>query len=172
MADESDNSALSANALTDAQEKILAVLPIPSAILSIIGSSIIIYIAIRSREKRTWTPYTRLLIGMSICDIIFSVTISMATFLRPQETSTRVWAFGNDASCSAIAFLNQFSFSSLFYNGMLSFYFLLAARFRKKNSEISRFIEPCMHFVSIGYPLVAAVVGAGMGIYGRFCSVF
>jgi hypothetical protein len=103
-----------------AQEQALAILPIPSAILSILGSSIIIYIAVSSRKQRKWTPYTRLLFVMSVFDIISSAILSVATFLRPRETSPRLWSFGNDATCSAVGFLNQFSVTSICYNGMLS----------------------------------------------------
>eukprot|EP00980_Cylindrotheca_fusiformis_P011756 scaffold2799_cov117-Cylindrotheca_fusiformis.AAC.3 len=126
--------------------------------------------ALRSRERRQWTPYTRLLVAMSVSGIFFSLTISIAAFLRPQETSSRVWAFGNDATCSGIAFLNQLSFSAVLYNGMLSVYFLLTARFGYKNSRISKIIEPIMHIISIGFPLLSATTGVVLGIYGETSS--
>lgn len=153
--------------LSEVQEMILAILPIPSALLSIIGSSVIIYVAIETRKQQSWTPYTRLLLAMSISDILFSVTIAVAAFLRPQETSKRIWAFGTDASCSAIGFLNQMSTSAILYNGMLSLYFLLTARFGFKNAYIAKRIEPWMHCFAILYPLITATVGAVEGAYGE-----
>jgi ABC-type Fe3+-siderophore transport system permease subunit len=154
----------SSEGLSDAQEKVLAILPIPSAILSILGSATILYMSLKTRKERKWTPYTRLLIGMSVSDIISSVTLGVAAFLRPRENQ-RVWMFGNDATCSAIGFLTQFSYSGLFYNAMLSFYFLLSARFHLTNEYIARKFEPFMHFLSLMFPLVTAIVGAGMGVY-------
>eukprot|EP00980_Cylindrotheca_fusiformis_P017213 scaffold5297_cov104-Cylindrotheca_fusiformis.AAC.6 len=153
--------------LSDGQEKVLAILPIPSAALSIMGSCIIISMALRRKNRRRWTPYTRLLIAMSMCDIVASATISIATFLRPRDTSSRVWAFGTDATCSAVGFMNQISFSAVLYNGMLSLYFLLTARFGFKNAQMARCIEPLMHIVSIGFPLVTAVTGSIIGVYGE-----
>lgn len=150
--------------LSDTQEKVLAILPIPSAILSIFGSSVILYIALKSRERRKWTPYTRLLIGLSICDIIASITIAISTFLRPSE-SPRAWSYGNDATCSAIGFLTQVSSSAACYNVMLSFYFLMTARFGLKNAYIAKRIEPLMHSISIGYFLGTAIIGAILGVY-------
>eukprot|EP00980_Cylindrotheca_fusiformis_P020398 scaffold7423_cov122-Cylindrotheca_fusiformis.AAC.2 len=150
--------------LSDEQDMVLAILPIPSATLSILGSSTILYMAHRSRQRRKWTPYTRLLIGLSIYDIIASVSISIATFLRP-ASSARAWTFGNDATCSASAFITQLSHSTGGYNAMLSFYFLLTARLGFKNSYIARRFEPIMHFVSIGYFLGTAIVGAALGVY-------
>eukprot|EP00980_Cylindrotheca_fusiformis_P027761 scaffold22558_cov116-Cylindrotheca_fusiformis.AAC.10 len=150
--------------LSDEQDKVLAILPIPSATLSIIGSSTILYMSLKSRTRRKWTPYTRLLIGLSIYDIFSSVSISIATFLRP-VSSARAWTFGNDATCTASAFFTQFSHSAEGYNAMLSFYFLLTARLGLKNSCIARWFEPMMHFVSIGFYLGTAIVGAVLGVY-------
>eukprot|EP00980_Cylindrotheca_fusiformis_P010750 scaffold2429_cov106-Cylindrotheca_fusiformis.AAC.1 len=108
------------NSLSAVQKNALAILPIPSALLSVLGSSIIIYMALVSRKEKRWTPYNRLLVAMSICDIVSSITLGMAAFFYPKETSNKAWAFGNDASCSAIGFLNQVSFSGMLYNAMLS----------------------------------------------------
>ncbi|KAL3936992.1 MAG: hypothetical protein SGBAC_007807 [Bacillariaceae sp.] len=155
--------------LSDVQEMVLALVPIPSAALSIFGSTCIIYMSLKSRNERLWTPYTRLLMGMSICDIISSMTLAVAAFMRPQE-SGRVWTFGSEATCSAVGLLTQFSYSGLFYNAMLSLYFLLSTRFRLKNDVITRRFEPIMHFLSLGFPIVTGVVGAVMGVYSTTTS--
>lgn len=164
MVNQDENDLSSPERLSDAQEKVLATLPIPSAILSIIGSAVIIFIALKSRGRQKWTTYTRLLIALSICDIFSSVNISISNFLRPSE-SPRAWAYGNDATCTATGFLTQVSYSAASYTAMLSFYFLLTARFGLKNTEISRRFEPLMHFISIGYFLGTAIVGAILGVY-------
>lgn len=153
--------------LSDQQEMLLAILPIPSATFSILGSSIIIYMAIQSRKEKPWTPYNRLLLVMSVCDIISSATLGAASFLYPKETSSRIWAMGNGASCSAIGFLNQFSYSGVLYNSMLSFYFLLTARFGFRNLRIAQRIEPMMHTLSLGYPTITAIIGLLLNTYGE-----
>jgi hypothetical protein len=71
--------------LSDIQDKVLALLPIPSAILSIFGSSIIIYVALKTREQKKWTPYTRLLMGLSVCDIIASISQDFCAQVIVQE---------------------------------------------------------------------------------------
>ncbi|CAJ1939085.1 unnamed protein product [Cylindrotheca closterium] len=164
--------------LSDAQDKLLAVLPIPSSVLSIIGSSVIIYMLLhnhrgrgRGFQQRRWTPYTRLLLGMSICDIISSISIAAAGFLRPRG-SLRAWAFGNDATCTAAGFLIQFSWSGMLYYNMLFFYFLFTTRFGLSNSFIGKRIEPFMHLISVGYPFVTGVVGAVWGVYAETSASF
>ena len=82
--------------LSDSQEKLLAILPIPSAILSIFGSVVILFMAFKSRRKTHWTTYHALLTGISLTEIIFSITLAAGNFLYPRETSNRIWAFGNE----------------------------------------------------------------------------
>ncbi|CAJ1970412.1 unnamed protein product [Cylindrotheca closterium] len=148
------------------REKILAILPIPSSILSIIGSSVILYMAFSTRKERKWTTYTRLLVGLSMCDIVSSISLGLAAFMRRPE-SERVWAMGNDATCAAAGTLIQFSYSGLFYNAFLSWYFVLTVRFGVKHDVIARKFEPIMHFISVGYPLVTAILGAILGVYAE-----
>jgi len=153
--------------LTDLQQQLLVFLPIPSALLSLAGSYLIIFMAMRSHQRKKYTPYSRLLVVMSLYDIQSSITYAMAPFLRPYETSTRLYAHGDETTCTTVAFLNQLSMSALFYNGMLSFYFLLATRFRYTNEQLSRVVEPLMHVTAIGYPLVTAIAGLVFGWYGE-----
>jgi hypothetical protein len=163
------------SSLSEAQEKVISLLPVFSGFLSVLGSLTIIYMVSRrcrigssnnrQRKLRWTTPYTRLLFGMSCCDIVSSITLMVMPFLLPSESSQRVWAFGNDATCSVIGFFQQFSLSAFLYNGCLSFYFVLTARYRWKNHQLARIIEPWMHIFSIGFPLATATAGSIMGIY-------
>mmetsp|Transcript_117519 Transcript_117519/g.175521 ORF Transcript_117519/g.175521 Transcript_117519/m.175521 type:complete len:941 (-) Transcript_117519:48-2870(-) len=164
------------SSLSDRQEKIISILPIPSAILSVFGSVTIICMAYQTRRANAWSTYTRLLVAMSLNDILFSTSFSLNAFLLPAETSQRVWAFGTDATCSATGFFLQFSSSGILYNGMLSFYFLLTARFGVSKPTMARYIEPIMHFISVGYPFATALSGLILGVYhetelGQSCWV-
>ncbi|CAJ1931668.1 unnamed protein product [Cylindrotheca closterium] len=156
----------SSQRLSDVQERFLALLPIPASILSITGSSIIIYIALNSRTRKKLSPYTRLLIGLSISDIVASINVAFASFLRPTESPRATsFAIGNATTCSVSGFMTTVAFSSALYSCMLSYYFLLTVRFRLKNSFIARRIEPLMHCISLGYPLISAIIGAYYDAY-------
>lgn len=154
------------------QAKVLAILPIPSAILSVIGSSLIIYMALKSRQRGRWTPYTRLLFGLSVCEIIYSITAALAQYMRQKEACVILWSIGNEASCTAIGFFNQFSISTRLYYGMISFYYLLSARFGISNATIAGKQEIAMHTVALGFPLITAITGAAMGVFGESVSNF
>ncbi|CAJ1930971.1 unnamed protein product [Cylindrotheca closterium] len=152
---------------SDLQEQLLAYSPIPSAILSVFGSSVIIYMIFKAKQQRKLTPYLRLLLAMSVYDILYSLVWCVAAFLRPQETSPRTLSFGNKTTCNVLGFVNELSHGTIIYQGMLGVYFLLTARYGLSNSCIARRIEPWMHIISIGYPLVFAIAEALLNGYGE-----
>lgn len=155
------------NQLSDAQEKILAILPIPSAFLSVCGGLLVVTTALRSRKDRPWTPYQGLQTSLGICNILASLTMASGAFLYPSGTSNQVWAFGNSTSCTASGFFGQLGTSALVYNGMLSFFFLLRLRFEHNVTAITQKFEPLMHIVAVGYPLVTAFLGLFFDAYGE-----
>lgn len=154
-----DNADFEYRELSDSQQKLLALLPIPSAILSVIGSIVIITMAFKSARQGPWTPYHGLLTAMSFCNIISAITVANGSFLFPSDTSNKVWALGNEASCTATGFLTQLSSSAIFYNSMLAFYFLALTRFGLSNEEIAKRFEPAMHYVALGYSLLVRSSG-------------
>ena len=182
--------------LTGTQEKMLSLLPIIPSTLSIFGSLTIVSMVITSKRRRsssrrrsnsngnsTLTPYKRLLLGMSICDAIMSISLPFWAFLLPNKNDendirydlrssnsggggNRIWAYGNQSTCNIIGFFNQFAFSSVLYNGMLSYYYLLAVRFGiKDKSTTMKYVEPIMHLFSVGFPLLTATLGTIKGYY-------
>ncbi|KAL3938777.1 MAG: hypothetical protein SGBAC_006386 [Bacillariaceae sp.] len=109
-----------------------------------------------------------LLVVMSMCDILVSLTSATGPFLYPQETSDRIWALGTSGTCTAIGFFNQLgSYSAMLYNGILSIYFLLTAKFNISNQEIAARYESAMHYLCLGYPLITAFVGLFLDVYGE-----
>jgi len=151
--------------LSDAQEKALALLPILPCILSLTGASIVIYRILLKTKKRT--PYLRILLGMSVFGILAVASFLMQPFLLPQETSHRVWASGNDATCTFLGFMFQLSISMVLYYGSLSFYFLAVVRYDVTDQQFARRFEPWIHCITIGFPLITASVGVGLGVYAE-----
>ena len=118
------------------------------------------------------SSYHRILFGLSCSDLLMSVVISLQPFLGHSDNperftlnSTRIWAIGNGATCSVLGFWQHISSMNVWYNGMLSVYFLLSVKFGIRQRDLSRHYEPYMHLISIGIPLVTASIGAGLGIY-------
>ncbi|CAB9518798.1 expressed unknown protein [Seminavis robusta] len=148
--------------LTETQDKILSLLPLFTGSISIVGSGQIIYMVLTSEKK---TPYRRILLGLSSCDILSSMHLILQPYLMPSGTA--VWAFGNEATCDALGFFQQLASCDIWYNTMLSFYFLLhvTVRYAVLENNFARTYEPWMHLFSLGWPLITASIGAGLGVY-------
>ena len=155
-------------ALSDKQEKTLILLQIGSSVLSLIGSSVIVFKIIRGlHREQSSSPYDRIILGLSSCDVISSLTYAVGPFLLPSDTSDRVWAFGNDTTCTWLGFLTQLAcFWAIWYNCILSFYYLLTVRFQVKRTEFTRKYELWMHLSgAIFFPITSVI-----GLVGDFYS--
>jgi Serpentine type 7TM GPCR chemoreceptor Srv len=148
--------------LTDTQQKVLILLPFLSGTLSIVSSCTIVYLVLKSGFG---TCYKRILFGLSVSDILISCTLIVQPFLLPAATSTRLWAVGNDSTCTFLGTISQLSLSAMLYTGVLAFYFLLTIRFGVTEKTLARQYEPWMHAVAIGYPLLTAIMGAFLHLY-------
>ncbi|CAB9506474.1 expressed unknown protein [Seminavis robusta] len=144
------------------QDKALSIIPCFTSLLSCLGSAQIIY---KVSTARKTTPYRRILWGLSSADFLCSLLYPWQAFLVPADTSPRIWAIGNDATCTLLGFGQQIFFASIGYNSCLSIYFLLTVKMGMSNAMVAKRYEPLMHIVCVGYPLVTAIVGAAMGMF-------
>lgn len=102
------------------RSKVIAVAPKFSALLSICGSLGIVIKVLMNKARRKKTMH-RIMLGMSICDILSSIWYfastwpipanTIDTFFGDTETDTIFWAAGdsNGISCSISGFFNQFA---------------------------------------------------------------
>eukprot|EP00934_Nitzschia_sp_Nitz4_P002311 Nitzschia sp. Nitz4//scaffold402_size10731//6926//8110//NITZ4_009060-RA/size10731-processed-gene-0.7-mRNA-1//1//CDS//3329551076//2311//frame0 len=158
------------SSLSNTQEKVLILLSIVGGSLSILGSSAIVYKTLSKGFQRG--PYDRLMLGLSVCDIVSSLNLALSPFMLPSATSQRVWATGNDATCSMNGWFYQFSFSATLYNGMLSYYYLLTVRFGVKRAVFAAKYEIWMHAAIWIWSLATASFGAGIGLFNELALGF
>jgi len=145
--------------VSDGQEMAMSVLQIASATLSLIGSCTIAYKILKSHSRTQYTPpYDRIILGLSSCDIFSSAAFILGPFLIPRS-SERVWAMGTGTTCTGLGFLTQLAFGwAIWYNAVLSFYYLLTVRFQVKRDEFCRKYELGLHLSgAIFFPLTAVV---------------
>merc|ERR1712137_910990 len=107
----------------------------------------------------------RIVLGMSLTDIIAQAAWMLQPYLVPRETSQRVWAIGNDETCVAVGVLTQLGMSTFWYSCSLSFYFLSTIRYGVKDEIFSKTWEPWIHAMSTGWFAVTAAIGAVIGAY-------
>eukprot|EP00980_Cylindrotheca_fusiformis_P021848 scaffold8682_cov122-Cylindrotheca_fusiformis.AAC.5 len=149
---------------SDSQQKVISILVIPSSILSFIGSSLIVHCVRNEKQKRS--PYRRLMLALSICDIISTIGYIFHPFLGPTDIPyAYVWAFGNSATCTFMGALLQISFSAHWYAGALSFYFLSTVRFGTREATFSKKYERWIHIIILLFSLSTAVAGIVMDVF-------
>ena len=114
---------------SDAQLMAGALCPKFTAVASVLGSSLIIrdVIQIRNNKSDALTTRHRLLVGMSVCDILSSSASFMTSWPVPEDFLFTVWNVGTTQTCSAQGFF----YSIGYWDGALQRMFgtvLLAGR--------------------------------------------
>ncbi|KAL7526342.1 hypothetical protein ACHAXR_001436 [Thalassiosira sp. AJA248-18] len=150
------------------EQKLQAILPRITGLMSWLGSlSIIVDIVVRKYRKRGSnskpTAQHRLMLGMSFCDMCATTSWMMTTWPIPADTPNTYAAYGTYGTCQAQAFFMQLSLGVPFYNLCLAIYYYLVI---VKNSQPSRVVEGCMHFVCLGAAFSTAIASLAMGLFG------
>ena len=84
----------------------LCILPMLSGFLSLLGSGWIIVEVVTTKVK-LHTVYNRLLLGMSIVDVLASIAYMFSTIPIPADTVDVDWAFGTIRTCTVQGFFVQ-----------------------------------------------------------------
>lgn len=135
-----------------------------SATLSIIGSSLIIYIIARGGVQQLSRLRNRLLLGMSIMDIFSSAANGLSVIPTPQVTACS-FGSGNLSTCSAQGFFVQLGLAVPGYNAMLSINYLMAIRYGVDPTTLAGKYEICMHAYAIILPLTTATIGVAYNMF-------
>lgn len=141
-------------------EKTLTILRSTTSIVSVISSVFLIRIIIKSKQRLS-TTFHRLLLGMAISDIMFSLPMATFGVMSPSSDNGWIWnAHGNQASCNAQGFfITTGMYSTLCYSCSLNFYYLFKVKYNKSDSYIRNKIEPFLHFIPILLGLYFSITG-------------
>ena len=144
--------------LTAGQFKVVATIPMVIGPLSILGSTVIIFMVLRSSEKLS-TTYHRILFGMCSMDIVSSSGTLLSTIPFPRETPS-LWGhlYGNTTTCT-IQGVMIFSgnIASNMYNCSLALFYMLTIVYGVRDEVMKKGIEPFFHVVPLVY-----IVGANI----------
>jgi hypothetical protein len=158
------------------KSKALAIAPKFTAFLSICGSLGIVLKVLFNKSHRKKTMH-RIVMGMSVCDIIASIWYFTSTWAIPAgtlswfgdgETERIFWAAGdqNGISCSFAGFFNQFAVATPLYNCTLAVFYLLVVNYGWKDSRIGK-IEWLFHAIPVGYALITSIFAVAADLYGH-----
>ena len=157
-----------------ALQKTVAYVPKVFAVLSLIGSGYIFYDCLRKlRRGKGFSTYHRLMIGISVGDVMYSTSFLAGTWVMPRDTPNAWGASGTTASCTAFGVLTQGGVTGILYNASLAVYFLLRI---KHNWPATRILqaEKYMHMIPIGFGIISQSVSLALDLYnsnGFVCYV-
>ena len=143
-------------------QKTLAIVPKITAFASMIGSSWIIHHVMKSRDRRRLV-YHRLVMCMSIADVLSSLAIFLSTWPMPKGSA--YWAAGNTQTCIAHGFLSQgAAIATPSYNTMLSVYYYLVVSNAWSERRIAA-MEPYFHAWPIFIGLGSSIAGVPLTLF-------
>ena len=150
----------------------ISVIPHITGALSVLGSLFIIVDILRKRQKKLGTTYHRILLGMSLSDVVGSFAVALSTWPIPSLESGTIdggsifGASGTQGTCSAQGFFVQVGMAAPLYNGVLSVYYLLMVRYRwNENSNKMRLLENICHVLVWLLALGTAFASLGLGLF-------
>jgi hypothetical protein len=147
------------------QQVALAIAPKITGSLSICGSSYIIYDCLRRKERRERTTFHRLMIGLSISDILMTIGLFTSTWFMPADTPNVYGAIGNVHTCEAVGFVEQWGVAAVMYNASLSIYYLVRIKYGWTPTRIKRRAEPWLHIVPLVFALATSVACLALDLF-------
>jgi len=154
--------------------KIMAALPMISGPLSLMGSSLIIYLILKDWKRTLSGAYHRILFGFSIFDILGSFGMSMSTLPSPAGTPGIWGAIGNSRTCTAQGFFLQTGVAVIYYNALLMLHYLLSVRYNVSEIVFRKRIESYAHILVISLALIPSIIAASLGWFnniGNICFI-
>lgn len=140
------------------QQKLIAIIPKPLSILSLVTSLITVIHVSRSPTLRQKT-YHKIILAMMICSSIANVSIFIGTWAMPLGTVV-FHACGTKTTCMVQGCSLIFSsLSFLGYYATLSLFSFLAIRCNFDEMKL-RSYEPWFHFINISISFTITAVGA------------
>lgn len=135
-----------------------AIIPFVTGPISVISSMTIIIMILRSKKALS-IPYHRILFGLSVADVIASVSMSASSLPAPRDTLHLKYSYGNQPTCEAQGFLFLLGqVAEPLYQCSLQLYYLCMIKYGMKAEDIQRKLEPFLHCIPILYGMVAAIV--------------
>uniref|UniRef100_A0A7S3L8K6 G-protein coupled receptors family 1 profile domain-containing protein n=1 Tax=Amphora coffeiformis TaxID=265554 RepID=A0A7S3L8K6_9STRA len=150
-----------------AKQYALVLLPKLTGAISMTFSSLIIYSILGKNRRHKSHVYDRLILGISIADLLGSFGMFLSTWPIPSSNNNTLWAMGNQTTCNLQGLFTQGATSaSAIYSAMLTFYFLLVARFQWKHQRLKRY-EWCFHIVPIVWGTGTSIASIPLRLYNN-----
>jgi len=142
-----------------------------SASLSILGSVYIVADVVRKlRNGKKTDPYQRIILGLSIFDILFSFILFLGTWITPEETGW-LMAVGNTSSCTVQGFFHILGWvGEIGYQMALTLNILVLIVFEWNQEKFAKKVEKQLHIIIIALALTMAIIPLFFQSYNPRCG--
>ncbi len=148
---------------------------------SVVSSSTLIYLIMRSDTKLS-TVYHRIMLGMSISDILASTAMGLTTLPMPTLLGEKDYGrvgirLGNEHTCRAQGFLFIYGVTAMYaYNCTLCIYYACVIGFKMQEQKIVKKVEKYLHlfpFVMAGLMSIPPLLYDGYWVtpFETWCTV-
>ncbi|GFH61399.1 hypothetical protein CTEN210_17875 [Chaetoceros tenuissimus] len=123
-----------------------------------------IWMFISQSETGLKSPYSRIIFGLSIADVLQSIGIFASPFAAPVDPQ-HIFGRGNVQSCSAVGFFTiAGSLAVPLYTLHLTYYFLKRVKYKVKPQDFANGQEKWLHIIIWMYSIVVPSLAAGKGM--------
>mmetsp|Transcript_36919 Transcript_36919/g.45140 ORF Transcript_36919/g.45140 Transcript_36919/m.45140 type:complete len:360 (+) Transcript_36919:78-1157(+) len=136
-----------------------------SGLLSIVGSTLITFIILRDRRKKLSRVHNRLILSMSVADILNSSALGLSIVPTPSNETSCSIGMGNVTTCTIQGFFLTLGLAVPHYTAMLSIYYFLKIRYQVKDTTVEKVIELVMHVFSLGIPFSLGIAGVMQDVF-------
>lgn len=148
-----------------------------NASVSCLASSFIVLMILTEPVTGLASPYSRIIFGMSISDILFSLGILLSPFVGPKDNPDAMFAIGSSEGCDFIGFFGIIGGLCLVsYTFLLTYYFLKRIKYKTAPKDFTEKEEKYFHVFFIVHSISAAATAAASGSinpkgHGSICMV-
>jgi hypothetical protein len=143
----------------------IAIIPHITAIFSVLGSLFICVDILRDRKKPRMV-FHRIMLGMSMSDLMASLFLCLSTWPVPSDTVGIHGAVGNLKTCQMQGFFIQLGVGTFFYTAYLAVYYLCMMRYHWKERDFKK-VEPWAHGFAVGVTFGTAIASLFLGLYNN-----
>jgi hypothetical protein len=145
------------------QYKVLSIIPMCTAPLSVLGSATITYMILSRRKERLKQSYHRIMLATSTADFVFSTSLGLGALAVPRDSGA-LFARGTVATCTAQGVFIHTGLSVFVCNTFLMLYFLLIIRYKVSEETFRRF-EKLTYVAAFVIPAVVSMIGISLDIF-------
>ncbi|CAB9513921.1 expressed unknown protein [Seminavis robusta] len=159
---------MTGSGLTVAQERALALVPKFTSSLSIPCAMFLIYEVYCDHKRGGTNCIQRVLVGMSIIDILASSAWFLSTWAVPKGSFA--FSAGNMATCNFQGFLLQLAIGAPLYNSSLAIFYLLMVKRRWTEDQLQH-LERWVHGFILSFTIGTSVLLLLLGQYNHIQAV-